>query len=231
MNTVGKVHVLSGPKKFKSSDGKELTKQECRIGDSCAAIGITLWENAIGQIKDECYYKICNARVRSYQGVKYLSVNTETTFTETNDQFPIVSDLYASNESNIDKTLTIDTFMGVQAVSRYSKCRNCNKRLNQLQCKVVACEMCGLRQILSTKDKCYISVAALVDEMTILRFQDKELKDLLDIFNNHPDTSTPVDLETASESEIIESFLSVANIKIIYNSTTKIVSSVELLQK
>ena len=36
--------------------------------------------------------------------------------------------------------------------------------------------MCGLKQILITKDKSYVSVAALVDETTILKCQDKQLR-------------------------------------------------------
>lgn len=51
ITTIGKVHVSSEPKKIKLNDGRELVKLECKIGDSSAAIRLTVWEKRIDDIE------------------------------------------------------------------------------------------------------------------------------------------------------------------------------------
>ena len=56
-------------------------KLDCNIADDTNAIKLTLWDKNIPLVQEGEVYKIVNARVRSYQGKKYLSSNFDTLIT------------------------------------------------------------------------------------------------------------------------------------------------------
>lgn len=236
ISTVGKVHIVGQPKKIKLDDDRELRKLDCNIADSSGVVKLTVWENAISEIDDDKYYKITNARVRCYQSEMFLSISTDTVISEVKcdkDKFPVVSELYDETTTNQETTIDIDHFDGVQMISRYAKCKNqtCKKRLHNLQ-KLHTCEMCGMKQLITQTEQRFLSLGILVQKYNVtLRFNDKEARDVIDIFNHQQTGSGEVNADMTSESELAEAILLTGPLQITYNHLTRVVVSVTKVEK
>ena len=236
ISTVGKVHIVGQPKKIKLDDDRELRKLDCNIADSSGAVKLTVWENAISEIDDDKYYQITNARVRCYQSEMFLSISTDTVISEVKcdkDKFPVVSELYDETTTNQETTIDIDHFDGVQMISRYAKCKNqtCKKRLQNLQ-KLHTCEMCGMKQLITQTEQRFLSLGILVQKYNVtLRFNDKEARDVIDIFNHQQTGSGEVNADMTSESELAEAILLTGPLQITYNHLTRVVVSVIKVEK
>ena len=56
-------------------------KLDCNVADDTSAIKFTLLDKNIALVQEGQVYQIVNARVRSFQGEKYLSANFDTIIT------------------------------------------------------------------------------------------------------------------------------------------------------
>ncbi|XP_068739799.1 uncharacterized protein [Montipora capricornis] len=80
VSIIGKVHIRSEPNEVKIQE-RLVMKLDCSIADDTNAIKLTLWDKNISLVQEGQVYEIVNARVRSYQGKKYLSSNFDTIIT------------------------------------------------------------------------------------------------------------------------------------------------------
>ena len=81
----GKIDCSAAPEEVKLT-GRSLTKQDCFIADDSDVIKLTLWEKQISAVENGKTYRIDNGRVRTYQGEKYVTLNTDSTVTITKDE-------------------------------------------------------------------------------------------------------------------------------------------------
>ena len=71
-----KLMLVGVPERVQVKDRwRELTKQECVLGDATGTIQIVLWEQKIGSLQQDICYKIADAHIKVYQGSKYLSMS------------------------------------------------------------------------------------------------------------------------------------------------------------
>ena len=193
---------------------------------------MTVWAEAIEKVQNDHSYHIVDARVRTYMGQKYLSVSTDTVINEVSRDKQIADSatkLYDS--STEEETITLDKFDGVQSVSRYFRCSNCNKRLSELQSKVQCCDTCGVHQIIAPGTQQYLAISTLIkDSKLTLKFNDDQVQQILNIFNEQ--TEAHANLQTASaDSEIIEAFLMVNQLEVTCNTTSKLVTKITSLKE
>ena len=71
VSVIGKVHIRSEQSEVKVQE-RSVMKLDCNIADDTSAIKLTLWDKNIPLVQEGQVYEIVNARVRSYQGEKYL---------------------------------------------------------------------------------------------------------------------------------------------------------------
>ena len=128
VSVIGKVHITSEQSEVKIQE-RSVMKLDCNIGDDTSAIKLTLWDKNIALVQEGQVYEIINARVRSFQGEKYLSVNFDTIITKvTSDvrNMTFVSQLMENEESLSLNTIVINRIAGVQEIQRYSVCNSCH---------------------------------------------------------------------------------------------------------
>lgn len=80
VSVIGKVHIRSEQSEVKVQE-RSVMKLDCNIADDTSAIKLTLWDKNIPLVQEGQVYEIVNARVRSFQGEKYLSSNFDTIIT------------------------------------------------------------------------------------------------------------------------------------------------------
>ena len=80
VSIIGKVHIKSEQREVKVQE-RSVMKLDCNIADDTSAIKLTLWDKNIPLVQKGQVYEIVNARVRSYQGEKYLSSSFDTIIT------------------------------------------------------------------------------------------------------------------------------------------------------
>ena len=229
---IGRVHISSEPKKQKLSEDREILRQECKIADETGAIRMTVWAEAIEKVQNDHSYHIVDARVRTYMGQKYFSVSTDTVINEVSYDKQIsdsATQLYDS--STEEETITLHKFDGVQSISRYFHCSNCNKRLSELQGKVQCCDTCGVHQIIAPGTQQYLAISTLIkDSKLTVKFNNDQVEQILNIFNEQ--TEAHGNLQTTSaDSEIIEAFLMVNELEVTYNTTSKLVTKITSLKQ
>ena len=86
-------------------------KFDCNIADDTSAIKLTLWDKNILLLQEGQVYEIINARVRSYQGEKYLSSNFDTIITTVKSDarnMIVVLQLMENEESISQNTIIVN---------------------------------------------------------------------------------------------------------------------------
>ena len=74
VTVLAKVMHLEPPQEVNTKDGKELSKQVCKVSDDFGCVRLVLWEKDIGAVEEEHSYRFVGVGVRLYDGAKYLSV-------------------------------------------------------------------------------------------------------------------------------------------------------------
>lgn len=111
ISIVGKVHIRSEQSEVKVQE-RSVMKLDCNIGDDTGAIKLTLWDKNIPLVQEGQVYEIVNARVRSYQGEKYLSSNFDTIITTTKSDarnMTVVPQLMEDEVSISENTILVNT--------------------------------------------------------------------------------------------------------------------------
>ena len=229
----GKIDCSAAPEEVKLT-GRSLTKQDCFIADDSDVIKLTLWEKQISAVENGKTYRIDNGRVRTYQGEKYVTLNTDSTVTLTNDKnFVTVPDFLKKSEELEVKSFILNKVDGIESLQRYARCKNCRRKVKSNEEKLYTCENCGLKQIVCESDKKYTSLSLLInfddDNNCILTMFEDVIQQMLDIYNiNETAEQTVKENVTlfSNNYDIMQAVLSVSNINITYNVKTNIISNI-----
>ena len=85
VTVVIKAMVVATPEKVKTNDGKELSKQECKICDESGCLQLVLWEKDVGRVEEEESYKLIAVGVCAFAGVKFLLVGVNCVIENVDD--------------------------------------------------------------------------------------------------------------------------------------------------
>ena len=78
VNTRGRI-TFTGPQETIQAKGKTLKKQEAVLTNNTASICLVLWEGDIQKISSGCTYELSNVAIKTYQDVKYATLNAKWT--------------------------------------------------------------------------------------------------------------------------------------------------------
>lgn len=230
VSVIGKVHIRSEQSDVKVQE-RSLMKLDCNIADETSAIKLTLWDKNIPLVLEGQVYEIANARVRSFQGEKYLSGNFDTIFTAVKSDernMTVVPQLMANEDSFSLKSVIVNRIAGVQEIQRYAVWNSCCRKLSNLQSDLSICDSCGLSQIQTAADQTHFSVGVFIggEHNVLLRVLQDQVQSFLKLYNGKAESCNRINVEKPTNSEIIAAFLAARNLKITFNSKTKLVSSI-----
>ena len=228
VSIIGKVHIRSEQSEVKVQE-RSVMKLDCNIVDDTSAIKLTLWSKNIPLGQEGQVYEIVNARVRSYQGDKYLSSNFDTIITIVKSDaqnMRVVSQLMEDEKSTSENTITVNGIGGVQEIQRYAVCNSCHRRLGNLHSDLSICDSCGLSQIKTAEDQTHFSVGIFIGGVhnVLLRILQDQVESFIKLYNEQAESHNKIDVESLSNSEIIDAFLAARNLKITFNTKSKLVS-------
>ena len=230
ISIIGKVHIRSEPSEVKVQE-RSLMKLDCNIADDTSAIELTLWDKSIPLVQEGQVYEIVNARVRSYQGENYLSSNFDTVITIAKSDaqnMRVVSQLLIDDKSISENTIIVNRIGGVQEIQRYAVCNSCRRKLGNLQSDLSVCDSCGLSQIKTAADQTRFSVGILIsgEHNVVLRVLQDQVESFMKLYNEHVESYNKINIENHTNSEIINAFLATRDLKITFNTKSKLVSSI-----
>ena len=230
VSIIGKVHIRSEPSEVKVQE-RLVMKLDCSIADDTNAIKLTLWDKNIPLVQESQVYEIVNARVRSYQGKKYLSSNFDTIITTAKSDarsMRFVSQLMEDEESVSENIVIVNRISGVQEIQRYAVCNSCRRKLSNLQSDLSVCDSCGLSQIKTVADQTHFSVRVFIggEHNVLLRVLQDQVESFIKLYNEQAESYNKINLESPTNSEIIDAFLAARDLKITFNSKSKLVSSI-----
>jgi len=230
VSVMGKVHIRSEQSEVKVQE-RSLMKLDCNIADETSAIKLTLWDKNIPLVLEGKVYEIVNARVRSFQGEKYLSSNFDTIITavKSNEQnMTVVPQLMENEDSFSLKSVIVNRIAGVQEIQRYAVCNSCRRKLSNLQSDLSICDSCGLSQIQTAADQTHFSVGVFIggEHNVLLRVLQDQVQSFLRLYNGKAESCNRINVENPTNSEIIDAFLAARDLKITFNPKTKLVSSI-----
>ena len=230
VSVIGKVHIRSEQSEVKVQEWSVM-KLDCNIADDTSAIKLTLWDKNIPLVQEGQVYEIVNARVRSFQGEKYLSSNFDTIITTVKSDvrnMTVVPQLMENEESLSLNTITVNRIAGVQEIQRYAVCNSCHRRLSNLQSYLSTCDSCGLSQIKTAADQTHFSVGVFIggEHNVLLRVLQDQVESFIKLYNEQAESYNKINVENPTNSEIIAAFLAARELKITFNTKSKLVSSI-----
>ena len=230
VSIIGKVHIRSEQIEVKVQE-RSVMKLDCNIADDTSAIKLTLWGKNISLVQEGQVYEIVNARVRTYQGEKYLSSNFDTIITTVKSDarnMRVVSQLMEDEESISEDTIIVNRIGGVQEIQRYAVCNSCRRKLSNLQSDLSVCDSCGLSQIKTAADQTHFSVGVFIggEHNVLLRVLQDQAESFIKLYNEQAEEWNKVNVESPRNSEIIDAFLAVRDLKITFNPKSKLVTSI-----
>ena len=230
VSIIGKVHIRSEQIEVKVQE-RSVMKLDCNIADDTSAIKLTLWGKNISLVQEGQVYEIVNARVRTYQGEKYLSSNFDTIITTVKSDarnMRVVSQLMEDEESISEDTIIVNRIGGVQEIQHYAVCNSCRRKLSNLQSDLSVCDSCGLSQIKTAADQTHFSVGVFIggEHNVLLRVLQDQAESFIKLYNEQAEEWNKINVESPRNSEIIDAFLAVRDLKITFNPKSKLVTSI-----
>ena len=177
-------------------------------------------------------YEIVNARVRSYQGEKYLSSNFDTIITtvksDARNMRVVSQSMEDEGRSISENTIIVNRIGGVQEIQRYAVCNSCRRRLSNLQSDLSVCDSCGLSQIKTAADQTHFSAGVFIggEHNVLLRVLQDQVESFIKLYNDQAESYNKINVESPTNSEIIHAFLAARDLKITFNAKCKLVSSI-----
>lgn len=217
---------LTAVKKFSTTKSGVLNQSEAHLLDPHGSAKLTLWGDFTSQVTEGNTYHFTNLRVRKDTCNNNIHLNTAKTGCVIVEAVPFDELLCLTNTLPLTSTSTSieATVLGISNSSQYISCCNCNKKISSLETKIVECPSCGLKQrSASCKKHWYLQGLFQHDKGTInLTFFDDTLKQILG-----PDAK----LESVTQDQLDDMFLSLPKVCITYNNKTKIVLNIEKQQQ
>ena len=153
VNVTGKIQSVGEAEKVEArSRGGTLTKQDFVIADCTGAIRGVAWEKDVGVLEPSCSYKLMDITIRSFNGVRYLSLSSKSTIQEVGDIGEVVEGVIDDGEGVVKGEI-----VGVVGCDSYSSCKSCKAKVVEVSEVVGECSKCGMKVKMS---RCTKSVAA-----------------------------------------------------------------------
>ena len=191
-----KAKTVDTPERIKNKQGKELSKQDCIVGDSSGCGRLVLWEQDVGKIAEDKSYKIIGAKVNTYKGVNYLSLAPESQI-ELIDDIGVTVEIDSDDlqERGIVKKVVLGQIDGVLNADQYEACMKCNSKVNIQDDLIAECTKCDT---LMRRSRCTTSATAKV---LVTDSKDDEktytLTMFADIINQIIDTNSTTNIRRA----------------------------------
>ena len=141
-----KVMDVGAPEKVKTKEGKELSKQECKICDDSGCVCLVLWEKDVGAVEEEESYKLIGVGVRAYGLRKFLAVGVNCIVEKVDDIGEVTendSDDGSSGDGGIVKRVVVGDIDAVLSAEEYLGCLCCNGKVKNVNGVVGECPKCG----------------------------------------------------------------------------------------
>ena len=138
-----------------------------------------------------------------------------------------VSQLMENEESISENTIIVSRIGGVQEIQRYAVCNSCRRKLGNLQSDLSVCDSCGLSQIKTAADETHFRVGIFIggEQKVLLRVLQDQVESLK-LYNVQAESYNKINVESLTNSEIIDAFLAARDLKITFNTKSKVVSSI-----
>ena len=158
-----KVKTVEPVEKVKNRDGKELSKQDCVVGDSSACGRVVLWEQDVGRLEEGESYKLTSVSVRSYRGVSFLSVGGDCTIEGVSD----IGEIAELHEDDLEDCRVVRKVVdgeigGVLYSEEYAGCLGCSAKIQSDDGVLAECMKCGMLMKLSKCGK-FLTARVSVD--------------------------------------------------------------------
>ena len=139
---------------------KGLIKQDYWIADASACCKIVTWEDNVGLLVVGESYKLSGLVVRTFNGKKYLSVQTEGFVATKIDDIGVVAEV--PEEQATEKKFTGVSIVGVKSFETFDGCYSCSGKVvpRSEASPIGSCSRCGTLQRL---DRCQESATARLD--------------------------------------------------------------------
>ncbi|KAI8519367.1 hypothetical protein Bbelb_026240 [Branchiostoma belcheri] len=129
--------------KDKQSTSRDLTKTDVICADNTATRNLVVWEG-ITVLEDHSY--ILTVRVREHGNVKYINTMPDTTITEVDNIDTINTDDTTSSTITSPGSYT-GKVCGISILSRFIKCINCKKKIQEFNETIVTCPACHMSML------------------------------------------------------------------------------------
>lgn len=161
IDIVGKVFDIQPTEKLTSKSGdKKLNKQDLTLGDCTACCRCVAWENHIGVLEEDRSYRFNNVTVRSFNGVKYLSLSEASTITAIDDIGEIVEEY--PNEGQTLKVVEAEIH-GVLNIEEYKSCMSCQAKVVEVNMGIGQCGKCGMKMKITRCENSTVARLLLTD--------------------------------------------------------------------
>ena len=114
----------------------------------------------------------------------------------------------------------------MQEIQCYAVCNSSRRKLGNcnLQSDLNVCDSCGLSQIKTAADQTHFSVGVLIggEHNVLLRVLQDQVESFIKLYNEQAESCNKINVESPTDSEIVDAFLAARNLKITLNTKSKL---------
>ena len=160
----GKVNDVEAIVKVHSKNyDQPLRKQDFSFGDCTGICRGVVWEKDVGCVEVGGSYRLEDVTVRSFNGVKYVSVSEKSRIVKVDDVGEVVDEDVAEGSGGM--LVVKGEVTGVSPVDEYRSCMNCKgSKVVELSELVGECRKCGMQIKLRKCAKCMVVQLVIEDE-------------------------------------------------------------------
>ena len=131
VNVVVKVVAVEKPHNVRAANSwRELTKQDCVVGDVTETVRVVLWEEDVGKLDEDRSYKLTNVIVRMYRGERYLSISDGSVIEEVAD-IGEIAEPESGGASTSRANVVYGCISAVLGCDDYLCCVNCRSKVDE----------------------------------------------------------------------------------------------------
>ncbi len=206
------------PKKIETKTGQTLTvKEDCILEDGSTTMEIHIWEPLFDKLTDKKAYHFKNLTLRYYAGIKFLSTNKNTIYTE--DSSTLQNLVGPEMLTNPDREIMASEVKFISNLNLFLACQVCKKRVGDESGESVRCQNCKVRQrVKNCKREGSVKIC----------IQDGDVELWLTVFTNELVELLKKTTQTleSTEDDIEDALMGLADVKIKYNCKRNIVQEI-----
>ena len=143
VTVIVKVMDVGAPEKVKTKEGKDLTKQKCKICDESGCVRLVLWEKDVGAVEEEESYKLIGIGVCAYGSRNFLSLGVNCIIEKVDDISEVTENDSDDEDGGIVKRVVVGEIDAVLSAEEYLGCLCCNGKMKNVNEVVGECPKCG----------------------------------------------------------------------------------------